>query len=90
MTHFVTTRAGIQTCRRCSQLTLAGLAEGLIAVVDIAPIADEAGALRTGRETYDLAAGELIRRDDFRRLGQPSGPLLATHVCPPKPQGELW
>jgi hypothetical protein len=76
----ITTTAAVRTCR-CGDLILTGIAEGLTARVDLTPITDEPAALRTGRETYSIIAGQLAHRDDFARAATPRRPILATHVC---------
>jgi hypothetical protein len=79
--YLITTLAKIRTCR-CGDLILAGIAEGLGARVDLAPITDEPAAVYAGRDTYTLIAGRLNHRDDFARAaGMPRSPVLATHVC---------
>lgn len=91
--HLITTTAAIQTCRRCQQPTLVGIAEGLTATVDLTPLASEAQYLAHGMPTYTLRAGQLHYREPGMSMpiGSPTVPaVLATHVCPPKPQGELF
>lgn len=88
--HFVTTKADIRTCQRCGHITLAGYSEGLIAVVDTTPVdpATEPRIQADGIPTYTLRGGRLDYRDPaYTHRGTP---ILATHICPPKPQGELW
>lgn len=79
--HLITTVAEIQTCRRCGGLTLTGIAEGLRARVDLTPCPDETTAIRAGRWTYNLAAGQLVPRQDWHRRQPAAAPILADHAC---------
>jgi hypothetical protein len=81
-----TTAPLVHTCRRCERPVIYGLAEGLPARVDPAPLDGplaEALAVVAGRETYTLTRIGLVQRDAVRR-SDPSltGPVVAQHDCP--------
>jgi hypothetical protein len=84
--HLETTAPLVHTCRRCDRPVIYGLAEGIPARVDPAPLAGplaEALAVVAGRQTYTLTRTGLVQRDAGRR-SDPSltGPVLAAHHCP--------
>jgi hypothetical protein len=86
--HFETTPPAVVTCWRCGRPTIYGLAEGLIARADPAPI-DQTGEIRAviaGRATYTLRRTGLIQRDAGRRGDDTlAAPVLAAHDCPARP-----
>jgi hypothetical protein len=87
--HFETTPAFVHTCGQCRATVLYGLAEGIPARVDPAPIAPaaEAWVLAAGRWTYTLRRTGLIHRDDDRRRDPGlASPILATHACSRRPR----
>lgn len=82
---FVTTKVHTAACRRCSALTLEGIAGGVPARVDAAEITPAAARLyRLARfRVLDLVRGEL--RDigrDFDAPGPAGGQLVLEHRCP--------
>jgi hypothetical protein len=82
--HFHTTKVIGQACQRCHRPVLTGLAEGLHARVDLAPLdpTGEVQALLIGKWTYTLSRGELVYRDAGRITGgYLNGPILAEHRC---------
>lgn len=82
--HLITTQARAVACPRCRRVVLAGIAEGLNAIVDLTPIkpgADEMATLLANRRTYTFLAGELVYRDPPRIRGQSRGLILAEHKC---------
>lgn len=84
MTYLITTPVAGGICPRCHQLTLTGIAEGLSARVDLAPInpAGEIAELLAGRWTYTLSRTGLVHRDAHRiAAGTLRGPTLTTHRC---------
>lgn len=84
-THLETTTPVVITCSRCLQPVIYGIAEGLAARVDAAPLTStgEISAVVSGRRTYTLKRSGLVQRDASRR-SDPSltGPVLAAHQCP--------
>jgi hypothetical protein len=94
--YLVTTRAQPAACPRCEAPTLVGLAEGITARVDAAPLPDrqaEIAALLAGLHTYTrLSNSELIYRDASRirdpRLNRRD--IHAQHKCTRPEQGELF
>jgi hypothetical protein len=83
-THLITTTAKVETCPRCHMPVLAGLAEGLRAVADLAALnqAGEIAAIVAGLATYTLAGSVgLLHRDASRIAGGLKGPTLAQHQC---------
>lgn len=94
--HLVTTRAKPDTCHRCQDPILIGLAEGLTARVDITPLPDrdaEIAALLAGLRTYTcFSNSELAYRDPTRirdpRLNRRD--IHAEHKCTRPEQGVLF
>lgn len=83
--HLETTPALVHACKRCGRPVLYGLAEGLHARADIAPIgqAAEIAAVIAGRSTYTLRRSGLIQRDASRRADPTLAvPVLVAHDCP--------
>lgn len=74
------------TCPQCRAHVLTGPDDdtmALRAVADPTPVgsADELRALTAGRTSYDLIAGELERRDQWRLTGPRRHPVLLEHRC---------
>lgn len=99
--HLVTTRARSDTCHRCQDPILIGLAEGITTRVDAAPLPDrdaEITALLAGLRTYTrFSNSELAYRDAGRiREHQRRDPRLpkrdihAEHKCTRPEQGVLF
>ena len=91
--HLITTAAKVVSCPRCRKTVLAGISEGLNAVADITRLASEAQFFADGLPTYNLRRGRLEYREPGR--SEPVGGIhtptvLGTHICPKKPQGELF
>ena len=94
--HLATTRAKPDTCHRCQDHILTGLAEGLTARVDATPLPDrnaEIAALLAGLRTYTCFSNhELAYRDPTRirdrRLGKCD--VHAEHKCTRPEQGVLF
>lgn len=84
--HLETTAPIVISCSGCLGPVIYGLAEGVAARVDAAPLrtpADEARAITAGRQTYTLRRSGLIHRDAVRRTDPTlAGPVLAEHDCP--------
>jgi hypothetical protein len=83
--HFETTPPSVVICWRCGRPTIYGLAEGVIARADPAPI-DQTGEIRAvlaGRSTYTLRRTGLIERCASRRADPTlASPVVAAHICP--------
>jgi hypothetical protein len=82
--HLITTTPKGELCPRCRCVTIAGIAEGLHARVDLTPLnpAGELAALLTDRWTYTLTRAGLVYRDSFRiASGHLRGPVLPAHRC---------
>lgn len=84
--HFETTAPVVTRCGRCLGPVIYGLAEGIPARVDVAPLpgpAAEAAVLDGGRQTYTLRRSGLVHRDPARRTDPAlATPVLAEHACP--------
>lgn len=94
--HLITTRAQPDTCHRCQDPILIGLAEGLTARVNITPLPDRAAeiaALLAGLHTYTrFSNGELAHRD-ANRIRDPhlaTRAIHAEHKCTRPEQGVLF
>lgn len=86
--HLETTTPAVHPCRHCRRPVIAGLAEGLPARTDPAPLdpAAEALAVAAGRVTFTLQRAGLVQRDASRRADPTlTGPILAAHDCPRRP-----
>lgn len=83
---FDTTNPVVTACGRCRQPLIHGLAEGIHARTDPAPLTGpeaEHDAIRNGRLTYTLTRTGLVYRDPTRRTDPTlTGPVLADHNCP--------
>jgi hypothetical protein len=79
----VSTPATVGHCPRCRAQILNGWAEGLLARVDLTPltVAGEHALRQGGRETYALAATELIALDAWRATDHAHRLLLPGHEC---------
>lgn len=82
--HLDTTAPLVHTCRRCGRPVIYGLAEGVPARADVAPV-DQRGeivAVLAGRQTYTLRRSGLIHRDAGRRADPTlAAPVVAEHGC---------
>jgi hypothetical protein len=88
MIHLITTPATIGHCPRCGALVLTGLAEGIRARVDPAPLnrAGHIAAIHARLTTYTLTRTGLVAMD-ANRIGSQRirGPTLPQHRC-----GNSW
>ncbi|GAB2952063.1 hypothetical protein GCM10027280_45580 [Micromonospora polyrhachis] len=84
--HLITTPVAAGIHLRCGTPVIVGVAEGLLARVDLTPLnrAGEIHALIAGLQTYTLTRHGLIHRDAGRIAGTSlakAGPVLAQHTC---------
>lgn len=80
----ITTAVAGSVHPRCGTPVLTGIAEGLLARVDLTPLnrAGEIRALIAGLQTYTLTRTGLVHRDACRIAGTAlTGPVLAEHAC---------
>lgn len=78
--HLATTRAKPDTCHRCHDPILIGLAEGLTVRVDATPLPDrdaEIAALLAGLRTYTKFANNELAYRDANRISEKREPWLA-------------
>lgn len=83
--HLETTVPVVISCSRCLGPVIYGIAEGIPARADAAPLTSlqEIGAVLAGRQTYTLQRAGLVQRDADRRSDPGlAGPVLAEHTCP--------
>jgi predicted ATPase len=84
MSHLMTTKIVVGSCHACRRPVAVGIAEGLLARVDLSSVDEraEVAAILADRWTYTLTAGELVYRDAGRIAGRClRGPVLAEHRC---------
>ena len=86
--HLETTSPVVHICPRCHRSIVYGLAEGIPARVDPAPVdtlRDEPWLVLAGRQTYTLTRTGLVHRDAGRRADPDlTGPVLPEHHCDPR------
>jgi hypothetical protein len=82
--HLETTTPVVLACHGCGAPVVYGLAEGIPARTDPAPLTpwQEIRAVVAGRQTYTLTRAGLVQRDAGRRADPGlTGPVLAEHRC---------
>lgn len=94
--HLATTRARPDTCHRCRDPILIGLAEGLTARVDATPLPDrnaEITALLAGLRTYTRFSNDELAYRDPTRIRDPrlsKREIHAEHKCTRPEQETLF